>query len=156
MFELKIKNIIERPLLDLGYNIIRIQINSRKHIQIMLERISDGNLDVDDCVFLSRHISTILDVDEGINKDYSLEISSPGLDRPLSNRKDFLRFLGRKVKIKLFNLKDGTSKFSAKLDKISDQNVVQFILDKDNETFEVPIDFIKECNLIPEIDFGKK
>ena len=110
MLEIKIKNIIEEPLLDFGYNIIRIQLIKNKNIQIMIERQSDGNLDVDDCVFLSRHISTILNVDEGAFKDYSLEISSPGLDRPLIIREDFLRFLGRRVNIKLFNIHDGKSK----------------------------------------------
>ena len=156
MFEIKIKNIIEEPLLDLGYNIIRIQLIKNKNIQIMIERQSDGNLDVDDCVFLSRHISTILNVDEGAFKDYSLEISSPGLDRPLIIREDFLRFLGRRVNIKLFNIHDGKSKFSAILSNIDENNIVKFITDRNAEDLELPLDSIKACNLIPEIDFSKK
>ena len=82
MLEEQIREILSLRLKKLGYHLIRVKLintNTKKTLQIMAERIKDKKLDIEDCVFLSNHISTFLEVDNPINFSYVLEVSSGGL-----------------------------------------------------------------------------
>ena len=106
MFEEGIRNLLEVRLKKLGYHIIRVKIinnNKKKILQIMAERIKDRLMDIDDCVFLSRQISLLLEVENPISSSYTLEVSSGGLDRPLTTKDDYKWFEGNKAIIKLKN-----------------------------------------------------
>ena len=86
MVEAKINQIIEDAVADLGFGLVRVQFaggqTGRKQLQVMAEPKEDREMTVEDCQMLSRHISTLLDVDDPIAVAYVLEVSSPGIDRP--------------------------------------------------------------------------
>ena len=91
-------------LKNLGFHLIRIKLidtHRKKTLQIMAERIKDRRMDIDDCVYLSKHISTFLEVDDPISSSYVLEVSSGGLARPLTLIDDFKSFKYSKAKIVL-------------------------------------------------------
>ena len=104
MVEEKIRDVLSLRLKKLGYHIIRVSltnINTKKTLQIMAERIKDKKMNIEDCVFLSKHISTFLEVDDLISSSYVLEVSSGGLARPLTLIDDYESFKYSKAKIVL-------------------------------------------------------
>ena len=104
MIEHKIKELLLMRLKDLGYHLIRVKLISvtgKKTLQIMAERLKDRQMDIQDCTFLSRQISTFLDVEDPISSKYNLEVSSGGLSRPLTILEDYEYFKGSKVRITL-------------------------------------------------------
>ncbi len=78
---------------------MRLSGNRRKRLQIMAERISDGQMGIDDCGRLSRALSPVFDLEDPVQGEYDLEISSPGIDRPLMRIEDFERFIGFDAKL---------------------------------------------------------
>ncbi len=104
MVEEQIKDLLSLRCKNLGYHLIRVKIfniNNNKTLQIMAERIKDKKMDIEDCVFLSKHISTFLEVDDPISSSYTLEVSSGGLTRPLTIIDDYEAFKNNKAKIVL-------------------------------------------------------
>ena len=104
MVEEKIRDLLLLRLEKLGYHLIRVKlisINTKKTLQIMAERIKDKKMDIGDCVFLSKHISTFLEVNDPISTSYSLEVSSGGVARPLTIIDDYESFKYNKAKIVL-------------------------------------------------------
>ena len=104
MVEEQIKDLLLLRLKKLGYHLIRVKLisaNSKKTLQIMAERIKDKKMDIGDCVFLSKHISTFLEVEDPISSSYSLEVSSGGMARPLTIIDDYESFKYNKAKIVL-------------------------------------------------------
>ena len=104
MVEEKIRDVLSLRLKKLGYHIIRVSltnINTKKTLQIMAERTKDKKMNIEDCVFLSKHISTFLEVDDVIRSSYVLEVSSGGLARPLTLIDDYESFKHSKAKIVL-------------------------------------------------------
>ena len=104
MVEEQIRDSLLLRLKTLGYHLIRVKLinnNKKKTLQVMAERIKDKKMDIEDCVFLSKHISTFLEVDDPISSSYVLEVSSGGLARPLTIIDDFESFKHSKAKIVL-------------------------------------------------------
>ena len=104
MVEEQIRDSLLLRLKKLGYHLIRVKlinINKKKTLQVMAERIKDKKMDIEDCVFLSKHISTFLEVDDPISSSYVLEVSSGGLARPLTIIDDYESFKHNKAKIVL-------------------------------------------------------
>ena len=104
--------IVEPVLVDLGYRLVRVRISAANGctVQIMAER-PDGSMNVDDCEAVSRGVSPVLDLDDPVGKAYHLEISSPGIDRPLVRRSDFDRWAGYEAKIELRIPFEGRKRF---------------------------------------------
>lgn len=98
--EIKVAEIIEPSLRDMGYDLVRVSYKGGT-LQIMAERAEDGSMSVDDCARISDTVSALLDVADPIKSHYTLEVSSPGLDRPLVRLSDFERFSGHIAKIEL-------------------------------------------------------
>ncbi|HYC17872.1 MAG TPA: ribosome maturation factor RimP [Pseudolabrys sp.] len=98
----RVATIVEPVIEQLGYRLVRIRISSAEGctVQIMAER-PDGSMTVEDCESVSRAISPVLDMADPINRTYRLEISSPGIDRPLVRKSDFDRYAGHLVKIEM-------------------------------------------------------
>ncbi len=114
-----------RPLVEsLGFDLVRVKITGgrKKTVQIMAER-PDGSIDVDDCAEISRAVSALLDVEDPIEGDYMLEVSSPGIDRPLVKLEDFERFEGYLVKVKMAQPIDGRLKFVGRLLSLESDNI---------------------------------
>ena len=104
MVEEQIKDLLFLRLKKLGYHLIRvklIKLREKKTLQIMAERIKDKKMEIEDCVFLSKHISTFLEIDDPISSSYVLEVSSGGIARPLTMIDDFNFFKNNKAKIVL-------------------------------------------------------
>jgi ribosome maturation factor RimP len=108
----RIAAIAEPVLEDLGFRLVRVRILglSGCTVQIMAERM-DGGMTIDDCELASRALSPVLDAEDPIDRAYRLEISSPGIDRPLVRRSDFARFAGHIVKVEMAVATEGRRRF---------------------------------------------
>src|ERR687893_1017755 len=98
----RVATIIDPVVQDLGFRLVRVKVTGTNGctVQIMAER-PDGTMSVDDCEVVSRAISPVLDLEDPIGRAYYLEISSPGIDRPLVRASDFERWAGHEVKIEM-------------------------------------------------------
>jgi ribosome maturation factor RimP len=110
--EARVAHIVEPVVAGLGYRLVRVKLSSMNGatLQIMAER-PDGTMSVEDCERLSRDLSPILDVEDPIDTKYYLEVSSPGIDRPLVRRSDFEQWTGHEAKIELARPQDGRRRF---------------------------------------------
>ncbi len=128
MVESQINQIIESAVDDLGFRLVRTLFSGgqkgRNQLQIMAEPKDDREMTVEDCELLSRHIATLLDVDDPIASAYVLEVSSPGIDRPLTRLDDFLRFEGELAKITLRLMLDGRRRFNGRLAGVDANNKI--------------------------------
>ena len=108
----RVAAIAEPVLVGLGYRLVRVRISglSGCTVQVMAER-PDGTMTVDDCEAVSRALSPVLDVADPIDRAYRLEISSPGMDRPLVRRSDFERHAGHQLKVEMAAPIDGRRRF---------------------------------------------
>jgi len=152
--ETRIEQLIEPALNDLGYGIVRVLIirTKRVQLQVMIEKLDGQPITIDDCVEATRTISPILDVDDPINSSYNLEVTSPGLDRPLVKEEDFSRFSGERVFIKTFNaVHENQKKFHGILEGISD-STVQVMLHDSEIRVDIPYLEIASAKLDPDID----
>ena len=108
----RVAAIAEPVLAGLGYRLVRVRVSGLDGctVQIMAER-PDGTMTVDDCEAASRALSPVLDVADPIDRAYRLEISSPGMDRPLVRRSDFERYAGHQLKVEMATAIDGRRRF---------------------------------------------
>lgn len=122
----KIAAIIEPSLSDMGYNLVQIRFleNGRHTLQIMAERVDSKSMTVDDCADISRTVSTLLDVEDPIKGTYTLEVSSPGIDRPLVKIEDFERYNGFDAKLETKLPINGQKRFKGRLLGVSEKNVL--------------------------------
>ena len=124
--EQRIEQIIEPAICDLGFEIVRVQLsgNLNPRLQIMAEPVSDQEMTVDHCAMISKTISALLDVDDPIQGAYTLEISSPGLDRPLVKLRDYMRFIGCEARIETLIAIDGRKRFRGRLRDVKDNTII--------------------------------
>ncbi len=123
--ERKLRDLAEPTLEAMGFELVAVRVMGHAHhptVQIMAER-PDGTMNVDDCAEVSRTLSAIYDVEDPVTSEYVLEVSSPGLERPLTREKDFTTYDGRRAKITLADPIDGRSKFVGVLDGVEDGEV---------------------------------
>jgi ribosome maturation factor RimP len=112
-----IERVIEPSLAAMGYRIVRVVVTSgrRPTLQVMAERVDDAAMTVDDCALISHSVSALLDVADPIAGAYTLEISSPGIDRPLVRAEDYDRFAGFEARIELGEPIAGRRRFRGRL-----------------------------------------
>jgi ribosome maturation factor RimP len=146
-----------------GYEIVRLRLmggHETRRLQIMGERPSDGDMNVEDCARLSRAISEVLDAADPISGEYTLEVSSPGVDRPLTRLKDFEAHEGYEVKLELDRLAEGRKRFRGVLAGIEkDPTGVDQIgidLEGEAETAMVPFAWVVEAKLVLTEQLMKK
>lgn len=146
----RIEASVEPVIEAAGFNLVRVKLsgNRKKTLQIMAER-TDGSMDVEDCAELSLAVSAVLDVEDHIQGEYVLEVSSPGIDRPLVRLEDFERFSGQMAKIKLEAPLDGRKRFRGRIAGVRDRTVT-LELDHGAAAAEValPFDAIREARLL--------
>jgi ribosome maturation factor RimP len=108
----RVAAIVEPALVGIGYRLVRVRISGLDGctVQIMAER-PDGTMTIDDCEAVSRGLSPVLDVADPIDRAYRLEVSSPGMDRPLVRRSDFERYAGHHIKVELAATIEGRRRF---------------------------------------------
>lgn len=144
--------IIQPVLRAIGFRLVRVQLSGQNGmtLQIMAER-EDGTMTVEDCEEVSRAVSPALDVDDPIEKAYHLEISSPGIDRPLVRKSDFSTWLGHLVKVETTSIVAGKKRFRGKIE-VADDNGIVVRNEKgapgDDPLVRVPYDALAEARLI--------
>lgn len=104
------------------------------YLRIFIDK--DGGVSLNDCEVVTRAINPILDEKDPIKENYFLEVSSPGLDRPLKKEKDFVRYAGRDVEVKLYRPINGLKHFEAKLVELVDNKIVKLIVDEEEMEFD--------------------
>ena len=116
----RIAAIVEPVIEQLGYRLVRIRMSGLNGttLQIMAER-PDGTMTVEDCEAVSRGVSPVLDVEDPLDRAYHLEVSSPGIDRPLVRRQDFEAWAGHLIKLETNRLLDGRKRFRGKVTGLS-------------------------------------
>jgi len=137
-----------------GYDIVRLRLMGGEHVrrlQIMAERPQAGELGgtmlVEDCTTLSHAISEVLDAADPIAGEYTLEVSSPGVDRPLTRLSDFEAYQGYEARIELDRLAEGRKRFKGVLAGVDDGQVA-FDIEGETETALIPFDWISEAKLV--------
>lgn len=144
----KIATEIEPTLNDMGYDIVRVALNGNetKVLQVMAERKDRVDMTVDDCADVSRAVSALLDVSDPFAGRYTLEVSSPGLDRPLVRAEDYARFKGDIAKIELNHEINGRKRFKGTLKGLENNNTVVF--DFEGTEMKVPFADIQKAKLM--------
>ena len=150
MVEEQIRDLLLLRLKKLGYHLIRVKLicaNSKKTLQIMAERIKDKKLYIEDCVFLSKHISTFLEVDDPISSSYSLEVSSGGMSRPLTIIDDYESFKYNKAKIVLKEKFLGKKTYKGFLKGVDKEGNI--LLETENHEIKFNFFEIEKANIDP-------
>lgn len=141
----RLHSLVEPEIARLGFELVRLSYGGgRPVLQVMAER-PDGSMSVDDCATLSRALSDVLDAEDPIPGEYSLEVSSPGIDRPLTRPKDYERWRGFEAKVSLAELLDGRKRFQGRLDGLADGMV---ILVTEDGPVALPLDGIDSAKLV--------
>lgn len=121
----RIETIIEEPLIARGYEVVRVQLSgaTRKVLQIMIERLDETDINVDDCSTVSRLVSVLLDVQDPIKDPYILEVSSPGLERPLVKLRDYQRFCDHEIAVTTQQHINGRKRFQGRLTSADENGI---------------------------------
>lgn len=151
----RVGRIADPVLRDLGYRLVRVKISSTAGatIQIMAER-PDGTMSIEDCESLSLALSPVFDVDEPMAKAYRLEISSPGIDRPLVRESDFRRAVGHEARVEMAVAINGRKRFRGRVVSVArgpDEPAARMALiadDKSESEVELPIRAMVEARLV--------
>lgn len=137
------------PVIDnLGFEVVRIMTIGVKNptLQIMIERKDRENLVVDDCALVSRAVSDILDEIDPIEGEYSLEVSSPGLDRPLTKLENFERFVGYEAKVETKTEVEGRKRFKGRIKEVDAADNIHF--EMDGKEYQIPYESVSKAKLV--------
>lgn len=146
----RMAEIITPVIEDMGFELVRVRLlgGKTKTLQIMAER-PEGGIEVDDCAAISTAISATLDVEDPLEDAYTLEVSSPGIDRPLTRLKDFETWAGHVAKLETAELIDGRRRFKGVLAGVEDNEV---LIDIENAGEDVTIgldfDWLSDAKLV--------
>jgi ribosome maturation factor RimP len=148
----RVAAIIEPTIVEMGYQLVRVKLSSQNGmtLQIMAER-PDGVMTVQDCEKLSMAISPVLDVEDPIDKAYHLEVSSPGIDRPMVRKSDFTKWVGHIVKFETSVMVEGRKRFRGTISSVSED---AFVLERETPAKDedplvtIPFNTLSEARLI--------
>jgi ribosome maturation factor RimP len=154
--ERAVADLAEPVLNELGFRLVRVKISGRDGgtVQIMAER-QDGQMSVDDCATISRRLSPVIDAYDPMPGTYRLEISSPGIDRPLVRPSDFATWVGHNAKVELTEAVDGRKRFKGLIEDVIDEEVhLKIELDGSPEPVIIglPFSLIGEAKLTMDAD----
>ncbi|WP_255468875.1 ribosome maturation factor RimP [Reyranella sp. CPCC 100927] len=147
--ERRIEGIIGPAAEGLGYELVRVMLaggGRDGRLQIMAERVDGAAMTVDDCERLSRTVSAILDVEDPIDGAYTLEVSSPGIDRPLVRRKDWERWIGHLARVELDEPLDGRKRFKGVLMGLDGENARLRL--EDGAEVQLPLPRVSRAKLV--------
>ncbi len=158
MSDLVAKAAIDRRLAEIltpviegmGYELVRVRLmgGKKKTVQIMAER-PDGGIEVDDCAEISTAVSAVLDVEDPIEDAYTLEVSSPGIDRPLTRLKDFDTWQGYEARLETTEMIEGRRRFKGVLQGTEDGEVlIEIAADGQPVTIGLEFDWLADAKLV--------
>lgn len=140
---------ILRPVIEgLGYEFWGLEFRSQGHHSLLRVFIDDAEngVSVEDCEKVSRQVSGVMDVEDPIQSEYTLEVSSPGMDRPLFRLEQYEEFAGHRVQIRLRMAFEGRRKFIGLLKGVEGEDVVVVV---DDHEYLLPFDSIERANIVP-------
>ncbi len=142
----RLADIISPVIEDMGFELVRVRLMGGKTatLQIMAEK-PDGGIEVDDCAAISTAVSATLDVEDPIEDQYTLEVSSPGIDRPLTRLKDFDHWEGYVAKIETTNMIDGRKRFKGTLAGTEGDEV---LIEIEEGTIGLNFDWLADAKLV--------
>jgi ribosome maturation factor RimP len=142
----RLAGIVTPTIEGLGYELVRLRLmGGKRHVlQIMADR-PEGGIEVDDCAKISRSVSAVLDVEDPIASEYTLEVSSPGIDRPLTRLKDFERWNGYEAKLETNEAIDGRRRFKGVLQGVEDDEV---LVELPEGTIGLRFDWLSDAKLV--------
>ncbi|MEE8393852.1 MAG: ribosome maturation factor RimP [Rhodospirillales bacterium] len=143
----RIERLIQPSVEALGFEIVRVQLTGqkRRRLQVMIERLDGKAVMSEDCAEISRDISTVLDVENPMEGAFTLEVSSPGIDRPLVRLDDFERFSGYETKVEMKRPIYGRRKFKGRLIGLKGEDVQVLV---DGEPVSLPYQDIQKAKLV--------
>lgn len=143
--------LVEPVLADLGFRLVRVRVDGRGEttMQVMAER-PDGTITVDDCELISRRLSPLLDVHDLVQGSYRLEVSSPGIDRPLVRPSDFEDWAGHEAKVELTEFVSGRKRFRGRLEGFEEGEIrIEVDLpDVGAAVIGLPLEMVREAKLV--------
>ena len=146
----KLRRVLAAVVETMGYELVGVEFHARRDSALLRVYIDgETGITLDDCQRVSHQLGGVLDVEDPIAGRYTLEVSSPGLDRPLFEPRHFVRFAGSEVRIQLRELLDGRRKLIGRLLGIRDDEVV--IVDAEGREWRVPLERIEKARLVPEL-----
>ncbi len=142
----RLAEIVGPVIEDMGFELVRIRLQGGNTplLQIMADK-PDGGIEVDDCADISTAVSAVMDVEDPIVEAYTLEVSSPGIDRPLTRLKDFDNFEGYEAKVETSELIDGRRRFKGTLAGVEDDEVLITIAEG---TIGLKFDWLSDAKLV--------
>jgi len=153
----KIRELCTGPVEGAGYELVDVEWK-REPVgwvcRLLVDKPGD-RMGIEDCERLSREVSAVLDVSEAIPQAYNLEVSSPGLDRPLRTAAHFRRFIGERAKVKLVNGIEGRRNFTGTIVSVTPDgdSATRVVLDVDGVQFTLPLEDLERATLV--FDFAK-
>lgn len=141
----KLIELIEPLIIEEGYELVHLQYVAGRKGQLTILVDHDKGISVEDCVRVSRFVSDLLDHEDPIPGSYTLEVSSPGPERPLTKKEHYIRFEGERVRVQVSKEMEGRKKFSGILKKANKNMIVIELADKSQ--VEIPYDIIEKANL---------
>jgi ribosome maturation factor RimP len=144
----RVGHMIGPALGEMGYDLVRVRLSGDRRgrrLQVMAERRNEAEMTVDDCAEISRFLSALLDAEDPIEGPYVLEVSSPGIDRPLTRLRDFQRFSGHVAKVELRQSVGGRRRFRGRLAGVSDGLV---LMQLEDETAKLAYEEIESAKLV--------
>ena len=148
---IEFRSLLEPVVERLGYELVHVTLGGSKTRALRMFIDAPGGITVDDCERVSRQVSDVLDVEGMVEGEYTLEVSSPGLDRPLVMQEHFERAHGKDVSIRMHSLHLGRRKFRGSLLEVRSDAVW---VEADGESYELLYSEMKRANLVSEINFG--
>jgi ribosome maturation factor RimP len=145
----KLSQLIEPVVAGQGYELVDVEWKNESGwiLRVFIDKPASG-VSLDDCAAVSRELSAVLDVEDAIGPAYSLEVSSPGLNRPLKKESDFARFIGKKAKIRTRHpVGEARRNFSGTLVAVAEGKVK---IDVGDQVCEVPVADVEKANLVYE------
>ena len=150
----RMAEIITPVIEDMGFELVRVRLMSGKTttLQIMADK-PDGGIEVDDCAEISLAVGAVLDVEDPILDEYTLEVSSPGIDRPLTRLKDFEMFEGYEAKLETGEMIDGRRRFKGELAGVEEDEV---LINVAEGTIGLKFDWLSDAKLVLTDDLIKE
>lgn len=142
--------LLERSLADIGYELVELELRGGPGtLVVCIYADREGGVSIDDCVTISRYLGDVLDVEDPIKYAYRLEVSSPGLNRPLRKVDHFQRVLNETIKVLTHEPLDGRRRFRGILKVVSDEMIE---VEVDGKPFQIPLSTIEKANLVYEFE----
>jgi ribosome maturation factor RimP len=157
----ELEQLFAPSLAALGFDVVRVTMGGAaktRTLQVMAERKDRRTMTVEDCAEVSRVLSALLDVEDPIQGSYSLEVSSPGIDRPLVRPEDYTRFAGFEARVETRQPIEGRRRFRGRLRGVEDDRVIMNVIDVDDSAvaIAIPLSDIERAKLVLTDELIKK